>query len=178
MADREAQGEPKHEEKEEVFGERLVTPDRVAVWEDGLGKLCIRIDGKEFRDLRARKVFPLTGKADYVSFQNKDGKETVMLTRPQKLDAKSREVLEHALGRMYYVATITRVDSITERMGVSQWQVQTDRGYAIFEVVDRRTIRRLRGGRVALSDADGNRFEIADVNGLDERSRKLIDSEI
>ena len=174
---------PKHEkdekeEKAEVFEERLVTPERVRVWEDDLKKLCITIDGKDFPDLHARKVFPLSGKAGYVSFLNKDGKETVMLARPRKLDGESRKVLEHALGRMYYAATIERVHSITEKMGVGHWQVETDRGHASFEVVDRQTIRRLPDGRIVMADADGNRFEIRDVEMLDDRSRKLVESEI
>ena len=177
-ADREKQKESEQDEREEVFDERLVTPERVKVWEDTFKKLCVTIDGKEFKDLRVRRVFPLSGKADHVSFLNKDGKETVMLAHPHKLEGKSREILEQALERMYYVATINRVDSITEKMGVGQWQVQTDRGYAVFEVVDRRTIRELPGGRLVLSDADGNRFEIKDVSELDERSQNLIQSEI
>ena len=178
MADREKHEESRQDEREEVFEERLVTPERVKVTEDSFRKLCITIDGREFKDLRVRKVFPLSGRAGYVSFQNKDGKETVMLAHPHKLERESREILEQALERMYYVATIIRVDSVTERMGVSQWQAQTDRGYAVFEVVDRQTIRRLPGGRVVLSDADGSRFEIKDVSELDERSQNLIRSEI
>jgi hypothetical protein len=79
---------------------------------------------------------------------------------------------------MYYVAHITRVDSITEKMGVGHWKVMTDRGYAAFEVVDRRNIRRLPGDRVVIADADGNRFEIEDTTELDERSQRLIFSEI
>jgi hypothetical protein len=162
---------------EGVFEERLVTPERVRVWSDEFRKLCIAVDGKEFRDLTVRKVFPLSGKADYVSFLNKNGRETVMLAHPHRLDPHSREALAHALGRMYYVATITRVDSIAEKRGVSTWQVQTDRGYAVFEIPDSEMIRRMPGGRILLVDADGNRFEIADVNALDERSRHLIESE-
>lgn len=178
MGDKEKHKESGRDFREEVFEERLVTPERVKIREDSFKKLSITIDGREFKNLRVRKVFPLSARADYVSFQNKDGKETVMLAHPHKLERKGRAILEHALGRMYYVATINRVDSITEKMGVSQWQVQTDRGYAVFEVVDRRTVRRLSGGRVTLSDADGNRFEIKDVAQLDERSRNLVRSEI
>jgi hypothetical protein len=166
-----------YDKREPVFEEDLVTPDRVKVWEDDFKSLCVTIDGKDFKDLRPHRVFPLSGKADYVSFLNGDGKETVMLSRPHALDAESREILEHALGRMYYLATITSVYKITEKMGVGQWEVQTDRGYAHFEVVDRQLIRRMPGGRLVITDADGNRFEIRDVEKLDERSRKLIESE-
>jgi len=167
------------EEREDpVFEERLVTPDRVKIWFDEFQKLCIAVDGTEFTKLRARRVFPLSGKCDYVSFLNRGGKETVMLSGPDKLDAESKEALSHALERLYYAATITRVIDISEKMGVGQWKVMTDRGYASFEVVDRLQIRRLAKGRIVMTDADGNRFEIEDVNKLDAKSQKLIASEI
>ncbi len=165
-------------EKEPVFEERLVKPDRVRVWEDSFKKLCISIDGQEFHDLIPRRVFPLTGKCDYVSFMNRDGHETVMLEHPHKLEKKSRHILDEALEKMYFAAVITRVESITEAMGVGKWQVETDRGWAAFEVVDSRTIRKLPGGRVVITDADGNRFEISNLGELDARSQKIVLSEI
>ena len=90
----------------------------------------------------------------------------------------SRDILTAALKRMYYVATISRVDSITEKMGVTTWQAETDRGYARFEILDRENIRRLPGHRVMLTDADGNRFEISNIEELDQRSQALIFTEV
>ena len=165
-------------EREPVFAERCVTGDRVKVWENSLRQLCIRIDGQEFTDLIPRRAFPLTGKADYICLLNRDGKETVMLAKPNQLDRASREALDAVLTRMYYTATITRVDSIVEKLGVSRWEAMTDRGYARFEVIDTESIRKLKGGRVVLTDADGNRFEIRNVEALDPRSRDLVYAEI
>ena len=36
------------DEREPVFEENLVTPDRIKVWVDPFKKTCISIDGKEF----------------------------------------------------------------------------------------------------------------------------------
>ena len=101
----------------------------------------------------------------------------VLLARPQDLDRESRKVLERALGHVYYVARIVRVDEIKETMGVTLWTVMTDKGYAHFEVVDTNHIRRLPGGRLIIVDVDGNRFEIERLTDLDERSQALIHSE-
>ena len=160
------------------LSETLVEPDRVRVWEDEFKRLCVSVDGEERQDVRVRRVFPLSGKADYVSFMNRKGKEMAMIADPRELDPDSRGALAQALGRMYYVAGITRVDSIREKMGVGHWKVQTDRGYAQFEVADRSNIRRLPGGRYVIMDADGSRFEIEDVSLLDARSQALIFSEV
>jgi len=151
-----------------------VEPERMRVWEDSLRRLCVSVDGTEYTNVRPRRVFPLSGKAQYVSFLNDKGKEVALLTRPHKLDTESRQALDEALARMYYVAKITRVDSIKEKWGVSHWEVETNRGYAAFEVADRSNIRRLGGGHIMITDADGNRFEIEDLSQLDERSQALV----
>ncbi|MFH1708371.1 MAG: DUF1854 domain-containing protein [Planctomycetota bacterium] len=165
-------------ERAPVFTERSVTGDRVKIWENDLKQFCVRIDDQEFTDQVPRRAFPLSGKADYVCLLNKEGKETVMLTEPHRLDRASREVLEHTLARMYYAATILRVDSVVEKMGVSRWEALTDRGYARFEVIDTESIRKLKGGRVVMTDADGNRFEIRNVEELDPASRDRVYAEI
>ena len=152
-----------------------VRPEQVKVWQDAFQVLHVSVDGEEFHDVRPRRLFPLSGKADYVSFMAQSDKEAVLLVHPHKLDRESRKCLEKALGRMYYVARILRVDEITEVMGVSLWRVQTDRGYATFEVVDRQShIRRIPPGRYLISDVDGNRFEIDDITRLDDRSQNLV----
>ena len=154
-----------------------VLPDRVRVWEDEFQVLHVSVDGEEFSNVRAVRVFPISHRADYVSFLDEKGKEVLLLAHPHQLDKASLKVLMQALERMYYVARILRVDSISETMGVTHWQVLTDRGYASFEVVDRQHIRKLPRGRYIIVDADGNRFEIPDVSALDSRSQSLIFSE-
>lgn len=157
----------------------VIQPERVRLREDEFHVLHVSVDGNETPNVEARCVFPLSQKADYVSFVDENGKEAVLLARPRGLDGDSRRCLEKALDRMYYMARIERVDEITETMGVSQWKVQTDRGYAVFEIADRRRhIRSLRGGRYLVSDADGNRFEIEDLSRLDERSQALVATEV
>lgn len=153
-------------------------PERVRVWEDEFHILHVSKDGEEFHGVTARRVFPLSGKADYISFVSEDGKEIVLLAHPRKLDKQSHMCLERALGRMYYLPKIVRVDEITEAMGVGQWKVLTDHGYAVFEVAERNShIRTYPNGRYVITDVDGNRFEIEDVKQLDSRSRAVVDSE-
>ena len=153
-------------------------PGQVRVWEDQFKVLHVSVGGQDFSKVRAVRAFPVTGKADYISFLDETNKEVVLLAHPHKLDKESRHALERALTAMYYVAKIKRIDSITEIMGVTSWQAQTDRGFATFEVVDREYIRKLAGGRYLITDADGNRFEIEDVTRLDPRSQSVAQSEL
>ena len=154
------------------------TADRVRVWENERCQLCISVDDETFEDVRPRRVFPVSGRARFISFLGEKDKEMVLLTDPDELEPESKRALNYALERVYFMATITRVDEVGEAMGVSLWHVATNRGYATFEIVDRqRHIRILPEGRYILSDVDGNRFEIKDVRQLDPRSQTLIYSE-
>jgi hypothetical protein len=162
----------------EDLSEWVCPPEGVKVWMDDFHVLHVSARGKTFDDVRPRRAFPLSGKAAYVSFLNEKDKEVVLLAKPRELDHESRAALEKALERVYYVAKIRRVDSIAETMGVSLWQVMTDRGYASFEVTERNSIRKLPDGRLIIVDVDGNRFEVETVEDLDDRSQALIYSEM
>ena len=165
-------------EAEQLSRAQAVLPEWVKVWEDEFKVLHVSLDGKDFSKVRAVLAFPVTGRADYVSFLDETHKEVVLLAHPKKLDKESRRTLEQALTNMYYVPKITRIDSVTEIMGVTNWQCQTDCGYAAFEVVDREYIRKLPGGRFIIADADGNRFEIEALGRLDSRSQSIAQSEL
>ena len=155
----------------------VVGPERVRVREDEFGGLVVSVDGEEKTATKVVLAFPISGKSDCVSFLDDKGAEVALVGRPEELEEESREAVRRALERMYYVPKIVRIDAITETWGVSHWKVETDCGYAVFEVVAREHIRRLRGGRFLIQDADGNRFEIESTSKLDKRSQELIHSE-
>lgn len=155
-----------------------VGPECVRVWEDDLCVLHVSVNGEEFHDVRPRRVFPVSGKAPYVSFVAEKDAEVALLTTPRGLDKESRRVLDRALLHMYYTPKILEVHDVSETMGVSLWHVQTDQGYATFEISDRqRFIRLLSGGRYIITDVDGNRFEIEDIEKLDKKSQARVHHE-
>jgi len=103
-----------------------VAPERVRVWEDARHVIHVSVDGEVTDNVRPRRAFPISGRADYVSFLGDMDKEVCLVAHPHRLDKESRRALEHALNRTYYAPKILSVSSITEVMGVSTWQVETD----------------------------------------------------
>jgi len=162
------------------FGEVgwAVDPGEVRVWRDELHLLHVAARGEEYTDVAPRHAFPLSARGDFVSFIGEKDEEKLLVRNASQLDPDSLRALDEAMGRTYYRAMITKIDNIAEVMGVSMWEVVTDRGYAKFEVVDRqRHIRVLPRGRFLITDADGNRFEIPCVYELDEHSQRLVETE-
>jgi len=175
----------------------IVDSGRVRIWRDEFRRLCVRVDppppkaaagegpplpeaaeAVEFVDVRPAQVFPVSEAADYIAFLNTDDKEVLMLQDRRGLEADSLRCLEEELGRVYFVPKVTVIYAIEDAHGAARWEVETDRGYRVFDVRDREDVRVLEGSRVLLQDADGNRYEIADIGELDERSRRLLDGEI
>jgi len=152
--------------------------ERVRCWEDSFKNFHVEVDGQEFKNVKPVWAFPISHKAEYVSFLDTRGKEVALLASPHRLDKKSRAALWRTFGRIYFVPKIRKVYSIIEHFGVTFWQVQTDAGYASFEVASREHIRKLPAGRLIIVDVDENRYEVEDVNALDLRSQAIIQSEI
>jgi len=157
----------------------VAEPSRVHIWRDEFHRLHVQAHGDaEHVDVRPARVFPISGSADYVSFLDRDDKEVLLLKHPSDLDPESRRVLEEEMGRAYFVPKITYVYEIEDSHGAARWEVETDRGYRVFDVRDREDVRVIGGRRVLLQDADGNRFEIDDLRELDAHSQRLVDKEI
>ena len=157
----------------------MVGPERVRVWQDEFHRLHVQVEGEtEHVDVKPARAFPISGAADLVSFLDQDDKEVLLLQNPDGLDPESRRTLEEELGRTYFVPKITYVYDIEDSHGAARWEVETDRGYRVFDVRDREDVRVLEGTRILLQDADGNRFEIEDLTALDDGSRRMVDGEI
>lgn len=165
--------------KDEIGELEIVAPERVRVRRDEFRRLCVQVDGeKEHVDVKPARAFPISGAADLISFLDRDDKEVLLLRDPGRLDPKSRKALDEEIARTYFVPKIIQIYDIEESHGAARWEVETDRGYRVFDVRDREDVRVLEGTRVLLQDADGNRFEVEDLMLLDERSRRLLDNEI
>jgi hypothetical protein len=162
----------------EVGRLEIVRPDHVRIWRDPFRRLHLAVEGgEEYVDVRPAPAFPISATADYISFLDGDGKEVLLLKNPDGLDPDSRSALEEELSRAYFVPRIVRVLEIEDSHGAARWEVETDRGYRVFDIRDREDMRVIGGRRLLLEDADGNRFEIEDLTQLDERSQRLVDNE-
>jgi hypothetical protein len=165
--------------KAELERLRIVPANEVKIWRDEFRRLHVQvIGGEEFVDVRPAPVFPVSQTANFISFLDTKDKEALLLRDLGKLEEESRKLLVEELGRAYFVPRIIRIYEIEDAHGASRWEVETDRGYRMFDIRDREDVRVIRKTRVLLQDADGNRFEIEDVTKLDEKSQQLLETEI
>lgn len=139
-------------------------------------------DAEPVGPLVARRAFPLSYEDEFIAlaFAQGDDKDTEVgiVRRVKDLDEQSQRILQAELEWRHFTTRITGIHSVETRNYVPHWDVETTRGRHVFEMRSRRDLRVLSGTRVLVRDADGNRYEIPDVDQLDEASRQLIDAQI
>ena len=126
---------------------------------------------------RSPRAFPFDAPGDYISVKDTEGAELGIIKHLAELDADSRAAIEGELSVKYYAPRIVKIKSLKERSGFSYWQTECENGNEDFTVKDTyRSITKLEGGkRLIVSDIDGVRREIRDVEALDAASRKKLE---
>lgn len=129
------------------------------------GEVC----GMRVEVLRA---MPLTHPEHYIVLRDGGGKELGILRDLRDLPFETAEMLRELLHRRYFLPQITRIIHIYERFGTSVWNVETDRGpISITTRAMQEAVHEMGKGRYMLSDVESNRYEIPDINALDDDSQ-------
>jgi len=138
--------------------------------------LRLTLEGEcSYPKVTAVRAFPISQPARHVSIRDGKGHEVGLITDLQSLEPTGRALVEEELARRYVIPVILRVKSSKERFGTVEWTVDTDRGER------RLTTRHLREesanpspGRYLLTDVDGNRYDVPNLNALDPASRMML----
>jgi hypothetical protein len=147
----------------------------------------VRIEGLASRDGRlyaqsaggevavtVRYLRPLTSRTEVVLLDDK-GREVATVTAMDHLPVDQRRLLERVLEERYHLVRITKVREVDVLFGTRYWSVDTDRGPRQFALREPgKNVTWLGDRHLVLRDTAGNRYEIADTERLDARSRRWI----
>ena len=123
----------------------------------------------------AARAFPVSDPDRYIGFLDGEGKDIGIVADPSRMDAESRAILVEEMELRYFVPAVQKVLSVKEEFGSVYWDVETSRGRK--EIVVRNlkdSTLELPGGRVIITDVDGNRFEFPDIAKLDANSFGIV----
>ncbi len=159
---------------------QYVTPDN-AVFSEKEGFLSLKFktaegEEKDYPRVKLQRNFPNETPEQYVSVLDKEDEEIAVIRDVGELGEATAEMIRRELARRYFVFKIEKILSVNQKFGYSQWRVLTDAGEMEFTVRDTyRNFRKTGGDRAAVSDVDGNRYEIPSLSGLDRPSMKKIE---
>jgi hypothetical protein len=154
---------------------QALEPATIRIRRDDKGRPIHVHDGEEKLVYQVARAFPLSTPEDYVSLLDEDGKELGMIHHMGELDDSSKTIVAEELEKAYFIPRIKKILRLKEVYGgVTDFSVETDRGYRDFEVRGREGIRLMGLSRIIITDVDGNKYEVPDSRGLDSRSRSLL----
>ena len=167
-------GEDKVSDQEEGVGIQYLDPGKVKLFRAG-DALRVTIEGdRSCLRVVAVRAFPLSLRDRYVRLQDMEGNELGVIRDPRELERDSRKRLEAALRRRYFTPTILQIHSLQEKMGIVEWQVETDRGRKAFLTKSVHSSLRESGGGYIVTDVEGSRYEIGNVADLDPHSAAIL----
>jgi hypothetical protein len=118
---------------------------------------------------------PLSHPDRFLGLMNGKGEEITTISDLSLLPKASERAVRDELRRRYLTPLISSIEDARCEFGVTYWTVNTDRGTRDFVTQSlQENAQWVSDDHLLLFDVDGNRFEIADVRALDERSRELI----
>lgn len=133
-------------------------------------------DDRSYPTVKPAWAAPLSHPRRYLALLDGKGDEIVLIENLKELDTESREAVEQELRKRYLTADVRRIIEAQVEFGATYWYVDTDRGERDFVTQSlQENAQWLGDHHLLLIDVDGNRFEIADVRALDERSRDFIE---
>lgn len=154
-------------------------PERLRLYRAESGKLRLDVaEDRTYLDVKVVRAFPLSLPDAYLTFLDAGGGDKVIghIVNPEELDEGTRQAAREALGRHYFIPTITRIHSMREEFGAIYCDVETDRGRREFVARGiRDTLEELGGGELMIPDVDGNRYRVANWHAMDPHSRRLLE---
>lgn len=131
--------------------------------------------GQKFTDLEPRRLFPVSGHSQYITFLDENGDEQFILRNIENMEESQRNLLLGCLEEYYRIPKITRLISRSEKHKIWLWNVETDKGEFTFEIINHiQSMRMFYDKRILIKDGNDNRYEIPNIYELDKRSQKLI----
>lgn len=142
------------------------------------GRLRLTVEDRSYLTVKPAWASPLSYPEKYLSLLDGKGKEITMVKEPAKeLSRENWELIQEELRRRYLNGVVLKVLQANTEFGATYWTVETDRGLKEFVTQSlQENAQWLGPSHLLLVDVDGNRFEIPDINALDEESKKRVNN--
>ncbi|MFE5317268.1 DUF1854 domain-containing protein [Paenibacillus sp. NPDC056579] len=137
------------------------------------GVLQAVIEGVEYPEVLLYRTYPFSKPTEYISVRNPKEEEIGIIRSLQELELASREEAERELNLRYLIPRITHIEKIQQKPALWIWKVETTLGPMTLALRNlHEHLQSPAPGRYLISDIEGRRCEIVDINAMDAHSRK------
>lgn len=139
------------------------------------GRLRATSTDRSWLAVRPFWAAPLSHPNKYLVLLDGKNKEIATIEDPSGLPPHIWEIFEKELSNRYLGTTIESIESVSSQFGVTFWKVHTNRGERTFVTQSlQENAQYLDEGQLLITDVEGNRFTIDNLDALDAKSRKLL----
>lgn len=142
------------------------------------GFVSLDYAGKHYERIGVYRTFPLTEPEEYISIREADEKarEIGMVEKLTDLVPDQAEMLREQMRLRYFMPVIEKIISVKDEYGYAYFEVKTNFGACRFTThMGSEAFVSLTDTRIIITDLDGNRYEIPDLNRLSVAERKKLD---
>ncbi|WP_308638453.1 DUF1854 domain-containing protein [Paenibacillus silvisoli] len=137
------------------------------------GTLMAEKEGQAFERVKLVRAFPNSFPDRFISVRTEFGEEIYLLHDLTVLDESSQYTAKEELRRYYMVPTIQRITSIRKLTSEWSWQVDTDFGRVTIMMDNlHENIHEIGAGRWIITDTEGRRYMLSNVERMDAESRR------
>lgn len=156
------------------FKLKFLEPEKVKFFRTG-DMLRVTIEGdKSCLRVVPMRIFPVSIRDRYISLRDMNGDELGIIKDPGELDKESRKLLVNELQKRYFVPVIRRIESLHDKFGIAEWEVETDRGKKKFLTRSLHDSLSETETGFIITDMENNRYEIHDHSALDPHSASIL----
>ena len=157
---------------------KRLTPENARFSDNGGGFLKLTADGKEYERIGVYRMFPNTEKERFLSIREATEKapEIGIIFDLADFDEKTRALIANQLLMRYFTPKIRKFIRIREEYGHVYFTAETDAGAVRFTIRSGgNSVQHIGGGYYRITDIDGNRFDVEDINALSARELRQFE---
>lgn len=165
-----------HTEGEGALRSEFTPPEALRFYRNPQGFLALRLAGKEYPRVQLRRALPFAAPEQYICVTDMEDEELAVIERIAGLEAEDRALVCAELALRYYYPVVEEISGIKEKMGTYYFTLRIggqEKSVAVKDIT--KNLRQLEGGRIVLTDLDGNRFLIPDVYAIKRKSLRMLE---
>lgn len=143
------------------------------------GFVALEYGGKSYERVGVYRTFPFTEPNRYISIReaNEKAREIgVIKDLDTDVTKETAKLINEQLSLRYFTPVILRIYEVKEEYGYAYFDVKTNFGLSNFTIqMNGGSVIHLSENRILITDLDGNRFEIPDINSLSPGELKKLD---
>ncbi len=166
------------EQSEDILELRYITSDNSVFSPTKGGFVSLTYKDKTYNRVNFYRTFPFTDPSNYISVREVDEKarEIGLIKSLTNLNEEQQLLVTSQLNIRYFTPIIEKIVDIKDEYGYAYFNVLTNYGPSKFTThMGGGAVVSLTDTRLLITDIDGNRFEIPNINTLTAMELKKLD---